>query len=115
LLLGPGPETLPKVSAYLTAVAGFGAPTAPALSPPAATAPAATHDVNLALLRLTEASPSAAQRISNPTQPALSVTNGMPTYTWDYVVQSAQNTASVAHISITLDAGGRIVGVTGGS
>ena len=114
--VGGGLISLANFGAVLSSrgLAGFGAETTPNGAAPAATTGVVAYDVNLALQRLTEASPEIRQRLSNASQPQLSVTNGMATYTWEYVSKSTQSSASVARISITLDSSGQIVGVTGG-
>ncbi len=114
--VGGGLISLANFGAVLSSrgLAGFGAETTPNGAAPAATTGVVAYDVNLALQRLTEASPEIRQRLSKASQPQLSVTNGMATYTWEYVSKSTQSSASVARISITLDSSGQIVGVTGG-
>ena len=71
------------------------------------------YDVNLALQRLRESGPHIYAQLTNPRRPRLSTTNGLPTYTWQYVGKSAKDSATVHKISLTLDSGGRVVGVTG--
>jgi len=74
----------------------------------------ATYDVSLARRKLKEASPSVYRQLANAETPRLSMTRGLPTYTWQYVNKTAANAVSVQEISVTLDAAGNIVGVTGG-
>jgi hypothetical protein len=78
-------------------------------------APAAlTYNVPLALNRLQEASPAIYARLGDAQRPVLGATNGLPTYTWQYLDQRAENEVSAQTISITLDGSGQIVGVAGG-
>ena len=71
------------------------------------------YDVDLALVRLKESGPHIYARLATPHKPQLTTTNGLPTYTWHYLGKSAKDAATVHTISLTLDGGGRVVGVTG--
>ena len=116
LLFGGGLAAMLSFSAAIATRAGAGlqtqSPTEQIVGTPTTTV---SYDVNSALQRLNEASPEVYSRLSNPTDPQLSITDGMATYTWEYVSKSAANTANVSRISITLDSAGRIVGVGDGS
>lgn len=96
------------------AFTGIGGPPTAATTTTASTTGAVTHDVNLALRRLNEADPEVYAKLANPTRPRLSTTNGLPTYTWEYVTKQSPSSASVRRISVTLNSSGQIVGVTSG-
>ena len=83
---------------------------------PAASAPvpqALGYDVSLALQQLKAADSRAYRKLANASNPRLSTTNGLPTYTWDYVEKSSSNSVSIHEIAITLDQAGQIVRVSG--
>ena len=116
LLFGGGLTAMLSFSAAIATRAGAGLQNQPPAEQNAgAPSTAVSYDVNLALQRLNEASPEVHSQLSNPTDPQLSITDGMATYTWEYLSKSSANTARVSRISITLDSSGRIVGVGDGS
>ena len=80
-------------------------------STPASDAPHA--DAALARKRLAEADPKIAAALVDPDAPVIGATNGLTTYTWDYLTKTGSNQAAVRRITVTLDASGRIVGVDG--
>jgi hypothetical protein len=95
------------------ATGSFGSsPATPRLPEAATPAPPPVHDVALAQQRLKEADPQTYAKLANPSSPALSTKRGLPTYSWQYIEKAAKNAVAVRTISITLDASGRIVGVT---
>lgn len=71
-------------------------------------------DSDTALLRLKEASPKLYKKLANPSSPSYSLTNGLPTYTWQYVEKTANNSVTIREISVTLNQSGQLVGITGG-
>jgi len=70
-------------------------------------------DVALALSRMREADPAIYAALIRPDQPAFTSSNGLPTYTWSYSARSGTGATGTRTISITLDAAGNVVGVTG--
>ena len=118
LLLGGGVVLIGTVSTYLASavVGGLGTLTPAVTAPvPAPATQQVGYDVPLALRRLQEVDPTTYAKLSNASSPGLSVTRGLPTYTWQYVDQVAQGAATISSIAVTLDGNGRIVGVTNGS
>ena len=117
LLLGGGVALIVTTSTHLASavVGGVGTPLPAATAPvPAPATQGVSYDVPLALQRLQEVDPTTYAKLSNARKPGLSLTRGLPTYTWQYVDQTAQNAATISSIAVTLDGNGRIVGVTSG-
>jgi hypothetical protein len=73
------------------------------------------HDVELALAAFKKADPTMYKHLVDVHSPQLSTTKGLPTYTWQYVAKSSSGSATIRSVSVTLDPGGHIVGVSGGN
>lgn len=88
-------------------------PAAP--QPGATTAPAAAivpHDIPAALGVLQTTDPAVYSTLVNKDAPVLSVTNGYPSYTWDYAEKTETNAVRIRKYTIVLDASGRLIGVS---
>lgn len=87
-------------------------PAAPQAAPAPAPAAAIPHDVPAALAVLQSTDPAVYSALVSKDAPVLSVTNGYPSYTWDYAEKSATNAVRIRKYTIVLDASGRLIGVS---
>ena len=113
LVVGGGQATLGALGdAVVSAVSVRGTTTPAPDAAPARAASSVGYDTKLALRRLREVDARTYARLVDPSTPRLSTTRGLPTYTWEYLEKPSKRSVVVREISITLDASGRIVGVT---
>jgi membrane-bound metal-dependent hydrolase YbcI (DUF457 family) len=79
----------------------------------ASTTNTASVDIPLARKRLAEASPTIAAGLTDPDHPEVLSSNGLTSFTWQYLSKPTPSSVAVKRITITLDGAGHIVGVDG--